>query len=489
MKYFLLAVCVLFPSITAAQVVISEVAWMGSATSANHEWIELQNTSNTAVDVTDWELSDGVNLNITLSGSIAAGAYAVLERTSDDSALGVAWQLYTGALVNTGSTLTLFDSSGAIVDRVVGGENWESIGGDNLTKDTAQRTAGGWITAPATPGTRNATIASSNDGNHSTNNTTATKGGSLLQPSKKKVETPPLTIPNNELNLAVIAAAEGYVHQPLTFTVSPSGLGSTWLNSLTYEWNFGDGHTAKGKAATHQFSYPGTYVVTVFGAFNRYEAVGRFEVTILPVVVSLAKGEKGELLLHNDAPYEIDISDYSVVDGVRTFTFPAYSYIAARQSIVVPALSAEYAFITDGAGMQLAMLSPHAESERPVTVALSAIASPPTAVVRRVVPATTLAATSVSSSNADDVRFGFLTKVPTTTTIATSTATTTVDSVATTTAMATTSMEWAAEASLPPPTLTVSTASATRWHDWWLGALIVLLAISIFAVYTRPPNP
>ena len=84
---------------------------MGSGTSANHEWIELYN-SGEAVDVAGWVLSDGMNLSINLTGIISAGDYAVLERTSDDSAPGIAFLIYTGALVNTGATLTLQDSSG-----------------------------------------------------------------------------------------------------------------------------------------------------------------------------------------------------------------------------------------------------------------------------------------------------------------------------------------------------------------------------------------
>ena len=96
-----------------------------------------------------------MNLSINLTGVISPGAFAVLERTSDDSAPGSAFLIYTGALVNTGATLTLRDASGVIVDQVAGGENWQDIGGDNVTKETAQYTTAGWVTDVPTPGSAN----------------------------------------------------------------------------------------------------------------------------------------------------------------------------------------------------------------------------------------------------------------------------------------------------------------------------------------------
>ena len=54
---------------SALDVVINEVAWMGTNASAYHEWIELHNTTGAAIDLTSWTLSaaDGAP-NITLAG-------------------------------------------------------------------------------------------------------------------------------------------------------------------------------------------------------------------------------------------------------------------------------------------------------------------------------------------------------------------------------------------------------------------------------------
>ena len=81
-------------------IVINEVAWMGGLVSANDEWLELYNPSLTEIDLTGWNFSSASGTpNITLKGVVPASGYFLLERTDDNSALGVlAQQIYSGAL-------------------------------------------------------------------------------------------------------------------------------------------------------------------------------------------------------------------------------------------------------------------------------------------------------------------------------------------------------------------------------------------------------
>ncbi|MCP4420714.1 MAG: lamin tail domain-containing protein, partial [Chloroflexi bacterium] len=109
-------------------VVISEVAWMGTAVSANDEWLELYNNMGSSVDLTGWTLNaaDGTP-SIGLSGSIPANSYFLLERTDDSTVPGVSADLlYTGALVNDGEDLVLRDGAAAVVDRVDSSGGWFS---------------------------------------------------------------------------------------------------------------------------------------------------------------------------------------------------------------------------------------------------------------------------------------------------------------------------------------------------------------------------
>jgi Ca2+-binding RTX toxin-like protein len=106
-------------SIPFLSMVINEIAWMGTQANADHEWIELYNPTGSAIDLTGWILTDGNDINIALSGTIAAGGYFLLERGDNTTVSNItADQIYTGALVNTGETLTLRANDGRVIDIV-----------------------------------------------------------------------------------------------------------------------------------------------------------------------------------------------------------------------------------------------------------------------------------------------------------------------------------------------------------------------------------
>ena len=306
---------------------------MGSVESANHEWIELHNDGE-ATDVTGWQITDDNKLSISLSGTIPANSYVVLERTNDDSALGRAFSIYTGALVNSGATLSLRNADGTLIDQVVGGENWQNIGGDNVTKETPQLTTSGWVTASPTPGRGLRADEMPDKQNKPANTKTKTikTGGALAVPIPKEVTK--LSLPDVTLKLAIKGPEVSYVHGKVGLTAEPSGIGDTLLNSLVYEWNFGDGSVGKGKKVSHVYDYPGTYVVTVYAHFKRQETVARKEITILPVSMSLTRNTAGDIQVNNDSPYELDLSGYRV-RADKEFVFPPRTILLSNQTITI----------------------------------------------------------------------------------------------------------------------------------------------------------
>jgi len=134
-------------------IVFNEIAWMGSTTSANDEWIELYNPTSTEIDLTGYKIvaADGAP-SITLKGMALPNGLFLLERTDDATTPALADMLYTGALSNEGETLRLYDASGNLVDEVAG---WSA--GDNETKQTMARNGQTWAfgVANGTPGAAN----------------------------------------------------------------------------------------------------------------------------------------------------------------------------------------------------------------------------------------------------------------------------------------------------------------------------------------------
>lgn len=120
-------------------VVVNEIAWMGTNISANDEWIELYNNTSQDIDLSGWILRafDETPL-INLQGIILADNYFLLERTSDDTILDVlADQIYVGALSNMGEYLLLYDNANNLIDSVDNSNGW--FVGNNDTKQTMER--------------------------------------------------------------------------------------------------------------------------------------------------------------------------------------------------------------------------------------------------------------------------------------------------------------------------------------------------------------
>lgn len=117
-------------------VIINEVSWMGTTNSSYDEWIELYNTTSDSIDLNGWTLksTDGTP-NISLSGTIQAYGYFLLERTDDTSVPGItADKIYTGSMTNGGENIELTDDSNLLIDSV---STWYA--GINTSKTTMER--------------------------------------------------------------------------------------------------------------------------------------------------------------------------------------------------------------------------------------------------------------------------------------------------------------------------------------------------------------
>jgi phosphatidylserine/phosphatidylglycerophosphate/cardiolipin synthase-like enzyme len=143
-----LLVCLVFTSLLSfslhaaspGDVVISEVAWMGTTGSTSNEWIELYNTTGSSISLTSWTLkATDLTPNITLTGSIGAYSYYLLERTDDNSVTGItADKIYTGAMGDGGEELVLRDGSNNVIDTANQSGAW--FAGTTTNRATMSRT-------------------------------------------------------------------------------------------------------------------------------------------------------------------------------------------------------------------------------------------------------------------------------------------------------------------------------------------------------------
>ncbi len=273
-----LSVAIFFaPAAAGAQVVINEVAWMGTlpkdgetpAAAANNEWIELYNGSGNNVSLEGWRIisADG-NPDIPLAGTVAAGGYFLLERTNDDTVSGIPADLIypyntsKSSLSNSGEYLYLKDVSGVIADEINGTSQWPA--GDNDTKETMQRSGAGWITAPATPRAPNAGAATAASGSTASGSSSgAASSGSTVSGSAAA-------------NLAIYVFAGEDIKidagSVATFFGTATDSQGATLDNARYFWDFGDGVQAEGRRVTHAYAMPGKYTAGVHAAWGGVSA-------------------------------------------------------------------------------------------------------------------------------------------------------------------------------------------------------------------------
>src|SRR4030042_1915778 len=87
-------------SAEAVGVSINEIAWMGTLSSYNDEWIELYNGTDQEINLGGWILKtadEGIKIN--LLGKISQNGFYLLERTGDESVPEIAAApFYAGAM-------------------------------------------------------------------------------------------------------------------------------------------------------------------------------------------------------------------------------------------------------------------------------------------------------------------------------------------------------------------------------------------------------
>jgi len=176
----------LIPSLTFAaanpgDVLINEIAWMGTTVSANDEWLELYNPSAAEIDLTGWilEASDG-SPKINLTGKIAPAGYFLLERTDDSTVASVsADQIYSGSMGNDGEWLKLYDNANNLIDQIDASAGWPA--GENENKKTMEKSEAGWqnsLLPDGTPKTQNSIATSTEENPVATDDESATENSS-----------------------------------------------------------------------------------------------------------------------------------------------------------------------------------------------------------------------------------------------------------------------------------------------------------------------
>jgi len=154
----LFLIIVATPSLVSAQVVINEIAWMGSPVEGvdvkqwwRYEWIELFNSGEKIVSLKGWriELYSGGNLDFTivLFGSVLPNGYFLIGASDkilplrgisrSETGVDVNYASLAGKFRNPGQRVVLRDAVGNVVEEMNASNGW--FAGDNDSKLTMER--------------------------------------------------------------------------------------------------------------------------------------------------------------------------------------------------------------------------------------------------------------------------------------------------------------------------------------------------------------
>ncbi len=325
----------------ASGVLINEIAWMGTEVSTADEWIELRNEGTGDVDLAGWRLEwRGGEYGITFSIGNGTGkcsttlfpasGYFLLERTDDTTLPNVSADcLYAGALSNEGDIVVLKDPSGTVIDRIDGSNVWKinggsEVAGNNTTKETAQRSASGWITASPTPRAPNAGVPASSSPSPPSSSGTSTPAAPASS-SAPAIVYPAIKAYAGEDRTAIVG-------ELVEFVGRAAGIDNKPLENARFWWNFGDGEAIEGRVVSHIFRITGTYTVGLHVSSAEYAASDYLRIEATPnqiVVKNVLIGEGGSLRLKNEGNTEVEIGGWILEDAdANRFQIPPKTRLA-----------------------------------------------------------------------------------------------------------------------------------------------------------------
>ena len=354
---FFISTILFFPWHSAfAEVVINEVQLV--PTSAR--FIELYNTGNSTVDLTNWLMQRKTATADTFGSLVSSTNFQGKTIGAQGYFLISRQQLSDSDVVVENLTLTESNTiqikiSGAsdIINKIGWGDssdcNADPCPSNPGEGQSIQRTStGSWITATPTPKAANqnlpvssisvgtGTLISNNSNNDNSFNQTA-----ISTETKNKTTEEP------KIKTKIIAKDTVFVGTPLSFQATATGYSKEKLLYGKYFWNFGDGDSKEVRVGsteklTHSYLYLGDYIVNLEYYLNSYsdtpDATDAMTVTVVPADIFISKiGDTQDFFveLSNNTDYDADISNWMLTSNVKTFAFPKNTVIGSKKKMTI----------------------------------------------------------------------------------------------------------------------------------------------------------
>lgn len=254
-------------------VVINELLWMGSSVSSADEWLELRNTTDTAIDLSNWQVtkkSGGAEmpmLTIPNGKSIPAQGYFLISNYTNGSAsstLNVVPDYVTTdvALSNSALQIKLYDASHQLIDTADDGVGNPLAGAYDSSKKV-------YASMERNPVPGDGSLAQNW---HTASRAVGFKSGGVELGTPGSLNSNGLPVANAGPDLT------GVVGQAVNFDGSDSS--DPENQPLAYNWDFGDGSISNEPTPSHIFNTAGQYAVSLSVSDGTDAAIDHAQVTI-----------------------------------------------------------------------------------------------------------------------------------------------------------------------------------------------------------------
>ncbi|MEX2369311.1 MAG: lamin tail domain-containing protein, partial [Candidatus Paceibacterota bacterium] len=327
-------------SLYAADLEITEVMYNPEGLDADHEWLEIHNTSGSGIDLSEWKFREGGSNHIIKSVDaglfLPAGERAVITRDPDAFAnrYSISALIITGSfgsgLHNDEESLGLVNSDGDVVDIVT----YKSTYGADGDGDSLQRAGSSWIAASPTPGKENKSASNQSSADNDDNDSSTSRNTDWNFISSRTAGADKES--GESISITAGRDINGWVGIPVELKGAVEGAGDP--SDFTAQWSLGNGDTRAGLSTSYTYGYPGKYLATFSVTADDETLSDQLVVDIRAIKLALEaeSGSDGYVKIHNETPRRFDLSGWRLVSGGEEFVLPEYSAALAHGELIVP---------------------------------------------------------------------------------------------------------------------------------------------------------
>lgn len=341
-------------SIAANQdIIINEI---GASEPSGYEWIEIYNRGSQPVDLNGWKFTEdfsdtnpnGTNHNLNFSNNSILNSDQCAIIAQDQNKFKEKYPSFSGLLIDSswgslnesGEKIGLRDANSNIIESFTYLEA-KNYSLERIDANSNDYTNTNWKehANSNTIGTPNSTLQNSSSiiTNQNTNS------DQNQQTSENIIINTSTTSPQSQTPSLIANAGENMIAligQEITFDASKSQ-----GDISSFEWNLGDGQTAKEKVIKHKYDFPGKYIAVLTVLNSQATSQSQIAVTIHPSGVyineffpSPANQDAQEWIeIHNSNNFPVNLTDWKISDNSKTksFILPKNTFITPQSYLVL----------------------------------------------------------------------------------------------------------------------------------------------------------